>query len=166
LKPVCSFPRSLLGAAPSRLALVAIAALGLTTAVACFADLPSGTASLEQVLRGRQLVIQSNCANCHSHGKNDPSDPAWLAGVLPNVSGGTFTIGAVKTYAANLTPDMETGLGEHTDRQIFNSLRFGLDPEDTPDVVITSNTPGQGNFPADPHYLAPPMPWGQPRHVG
>ena len=35
----------------------------------------------------------------------------------------------------------------------------------TPDVVITSNTPGQGNFPADPHYLAPPMPWPAWRHM-
>jgi mono/diheme cytochrome c family protein len=144
---------------PASIALSLTAALGLTTAVACFADLPSGTASLEQVLRGRQLVIQSNCANCHNRGKNDPNDPAWLAGVLPNVASGSFTIGTLKTYSANLTPDAQTGLGEHTDRQIFNALRFGLDPEDTPDVVITGNTPGQGNFPADPHYLAPPMPW-------
>jgi hypothetical protein len=26
-------------------------------------------------------------------------------------------------------------------------------------VEITSSTPGQGNFPAHPVYLAPPMPW-------
>jgi mono/diheme cytochrome c family protein len=150
---------------PASLAFSLTAALGLTMAVACFADLPSGTASLEQVLRGRQLVIQTNCANCHNRGKNNPSDPAWLAGALPNVSAGTFQIGTLKTYAANLTPDMETGLGMHTDRQIFNALRFGLDPEDTPDVVISSSTPGQGNFPADPHYLAPPMGWPAIRHM-
>jgi hypothetical protein len=63
------------------------------------------------------------------------------------------------TYSKNLTPDMATGIGMHTDRQIFNSLRYGLAPDKTPDVVITSNVPGQGNFPATPVYLAPPMPW-------
>src|SRR5947209_381402 len=68
------------------------------------------------------------------------------------------------TYPSNLTPDVATGIGAHTDRQIYNALRFGLDPEDTPDVTITSTTPGQGNFPATPHYLAPPMPWSSFRH--
>jgi hypothetical protein len=32
-------------------------------------------------------------------------------------------------------------------------------------MVITSNVPGQGNFPATPHYLAPPMPWPSFRHL-
>src|SRR4029453_9009567 len=51
------------------------------------------------------------------------------------------------------------------DRQVYNALKFGLDPEDTPDVTITSTTPGQGNFPTQPHYLAPPMPWPTFRHM-
>ena len=34
-----------------------------------------------------------------------------------------------------------------------------------PDVVITSTTPGQGNFPLRPHYVAPPMPWTAWRHL-
>ncbi|MEP6591590.1 MAG: hypothetical protein ABJC19_10445, partial [Gemmatimonadota bacterium] len=51
------------------------------------------------------------------------------------------------------------------ERQIFNALRYGLRPEDTPDVNITSTTPGQGNFPMTPHYLAPPMPWTAWRHM-
>src|SRR5579884_2380936 len=63
------------------------------------------------------------------------------------------------TYPANLTPDVTTGVGMYTDRQIFNAIRFGLDPAKTPDMVITSSAPGQGNFPATPFYLAPPMPW-------
>ena len=32
-------------------------------------------------------------------------------------------------------------------------------------LTITSTTPGQGNFPATPHYLAPPMPWPSFRHL-
>ena len=70
-----------------------------------------------------------------------------------------FKIGPFTTRPRNLTPDNTTGLGRFSERQIFNALRFGLRPEDTPDVVITSTTPGQGNFPATPKYLAPPMPW-------
>jgi hypothetical protein len=69
------------------------------------------------------------------------------------------------TRPRNLTPDNATGLGRFTERQIFNALRYGLRPEDTPDVDITSTTPGQGNFPATPHYLAPPMPWTTWRHM-
>ena len=30
---------------------------------------------------------------------------------------------------------------------------------------ITSTTPGQGNFPANPKYLAVPMPWPAFRHM-
>ena len=69
------------------------------------------------------------------------------------------------TRPKNLTPDNATGTGRFTERQIFNALRFGLRPEETPDVEITSTTPGQGNFPLHPHYLAPPMPWMAWRHM-
>jgi hypothetical protein len=69
------------------------------------------------------------------------------------------------TRPKNLTPDNATGTGRFTERQLFNALRFGLRPEETPDVEITSSTPGQGNFPVHPHYLAPPMPWMAWRHM-
>ena len=65
----------------------------------------------------------------------------------------------------NLTPDNLTGTGRFTERQIFNALRFGLRPGETPDVDITSHTPGEGNFPANPKYLAVPMPWIAFRHM-
>jgi hypothetical protein len=55
--------------------------------------------------------------------------------------------------------------GPFTEQQLFNALRYGLRPENTPDVAITSTTPGQGNFPKIPHYLAPPMPWPGWRHM-
>jgi hypothetical protein len=67
--------------------------------------------------------------------------------------------------AKNLTPDKETGIGRFTDQQLFNALRYGLRPEDTPDLKITSATPGQGNFPKEPHYLGPFMPWASWRHM-
>ena len=73
--------------------------------------------------------------------------------------------GCFTTRPRNLTPDDATGLGRFTERQVFNALRYGLRPEDTPDVDITSTTPGKGNFPMRPHYLAPPMPWNAWRHM-
>jgi hypothetical protein len=56
-------------------------------------------------------------------------------------------------------------MGRFTERQIFNAIRYGLRPGETPDVEITSRIPGQGNFPASPKYLAPPMPWPAFRHM-
>jgi hypothetical protein len=76
-----------------------------------------------------------------------------------------FQIGPFTTRARNLTPDPTTGLGRFSERQIFNALRYGLRPGETPDVQITSTTPGMGNFPATPKYLAPPMPWPEWRHM-
>jgi mono/diheme cytochrome c family protein len=151
---------------PRLLASLFAAVIGLTTAVAGFADLPDGPVTLEQVARGRALVTGSICANCHNAGRTDPGDPQWLAGFVTSRTGpGKFQIGSFTTYARNLTPDNATGLGRISARQIFNSLRYGLKPGDTPDVVITSDVPGQGNFPATPRYLAPPMPWPVFRHL-
>jgi mono/diheme cytochrome c family protein len=153
---------------PSRLALVLGAGIGLVTAVASFADLPGGSATEAQVLRGRQLVIQSDCGGCHNRGNaaatHDPTDPKWLSGLAPG--GPPFVeLDKYKTNPRNLTPDNLTGLGRISARQIFNALRYGLKPGDTPDAVITSNVPGEGNFPAVPKYLAPPMPWPSFRHM-
>jgi hypothetical protein len=114
------------------------------------------------------LVTTSGCTDCHNRGVNNPADAHWMAGYIGPAGGqgqGTFQIGPFQTYAANLTPDTATGLGNVTARQVFNALRFGLDPKETPDVTITSTTPGVGNFPAQPHYLAPPMPWPATRHM-
>jgi hypothetical protein len=76
-----------------------------------------------------------------------------------------FQIGPFKTRPRNLTPDNATGLGRFSERQIFNAIRYGLRPGETPDVEITSTIPGQGNFPQVPKYLAPPMPWIAFRHM-
>ena len=125
----------------------------------------------EKVLRGRFLVISHDCAGCHNG--TDPAGKDWLVGV--NGPGQEFLIGACRvnpdakpcfrTRPRNLTPDNTTGLGRFSERQIFNALRYGLRPGETPDVEITSTTPGVGNFPAHPRYLAAPMPWMAWRHM-
>ena len=124
-----------------------------------------------QIMRGRQIVITHDCSGCHNG--NDPSSPNWLVGTTgPETE---FLIGACaakpgakpcfRTRPRNITPDNATGIGRFTERQIFNALKWGLRPEDTPDVEITSGVPGAGNFPLHPHYLAPPMPWIAWRHM-
>ncbi|MDX1548516.1 MAG: c-type cytochrome [Rhodothermales bacterium] len=116
----------------------------------------------EQILRGRLLVITHGCGDCHG-GFGNPAAEGWLVG--QTVEEQIFSIGPFKTYPRNLTPDNKTGLGRFSERQIFNALRYGLRPGETPDVEITSMTPGEGNFPANPKYLAPPMPWPVYRHM-
>ena len=119
--------------------------------------------SQEQILLGRQLVVSHACGDCHGGGA-DPAAPGWLDGArIPEVQ--EFQIGPFKTRARNITPDNTTGIGRFSERQIFNALRYGLRPGETPDVEITSTTPGAGNFPAIPKYLAVPMPWPSWRHM-
>lgn len=112
--------------------------------------------------RGRNVVLNHGCADCHGKGPN-PASEDYLVGVRDSTQ--EFVIGPFKTRPRNLTPDNLTGLGRFTERQIFNAIRFGLRPGETPDVDITSRTPGEGNFPAAPKYLAPPMPWPAFRHM-
>ena len=122
----------------------------------------AGSAMREQVLRGRVLTVSHACGGCHGGGAN-PVNPRWLSGARDSID--EFKIGPFTTRPRNLTPDNTTGLGRFSERQIFNALRFGLRPGETADVEITSTTPGQGNFPANPKYLAPPMPWPEWRHM-
>ena len=150
--------------------------IGAVVALASFGPPSSPGATQQpslraQVLLGRSLVINHDCGGCH--GGSDPNFDGWLAGMkTPDQE---FAIGPCATTPGaqpcfhtrprNLTPDNATGLGRFTARQIFNALRYGLRPEDTPDVQITGTTPGKGNFPMTPHYLAPPMPWTAWRHM-
>jgi hypothetical protein len=128
----------------------------------------------QQIERGRTLVIEHACGGCHG-GALTPDMDGWLVGVTPTRPDLEFRIGpclfeagaqpCFRTRPRNITPDNLTGIGRFTERQIFNALRFGLRPGETPDVEITSMTPGQGNFPMNPKYLALPMPWTGWRHM-
>lgn len=127
------------------------------------ADMRVAQGSQDQILLGRQIVISSACGDCHGGGSN-PAAFGWLDGVRnPEIQ--EFKVGPFTTRPKNITPDNLTGIGRFSERQIFNSLRYGLRPGETPDVEITSTTPGMGNFPARPKYLAVPMPWPSWRHM-
>jgi hypothetical protein len=151
-------------------ALLVVASLGSSGCTApAPASFASGTATASsrdlpaQIALGRQMVVSHGCGGCHGGGDAVPGAPGWLQGVRDTSM--EFQIGPFRTRPRNLTPDNSTGLGRFTERQIFNAIRYGLRPEDTPDVEVTSSTPGQGNFPLHPHYLAPPMPWPAFRHM-
>jgi mono/diheme cytochrome c family protein len=124
---------------------------------------PAGAddAMRQKLARGRHMVVSHACAGCH--GGVHPASDAWLSGSRSERD--NFKIGEFVTRPRNLTPDNVTGMGRFSERQIFNALRFGLRPGETPDVEITSSKPGEGNFPVNPKFLAPPMPWPAWRHM-
>lgn len=131
---------------------------------------PMLATALDTIQFGRNIVIHHGCGDCHG-GADNPAAPVWLSGYRAETDS-LFTLfkvptpgGVFLTRPRNLTPDVETGLGRFSEQQIFNALRFGLRPGETPDLEITSTTPGQGNFPATPKFLAPPMPWPAFRHM-
>lgn len=136
---------------------------GSLASAAGTSNLQTDRARQDQIAHGRFVVISHDCGGCHGGGSN-PAATGWLDGVRDTING-VFHIGPFVTRPKNLTPDNTTGTGRFSERQIFNSLRFGLRPEETPDVEITSTVPGQGNFPLHPHYLAIPMPWPSWRHM-
>jgi mono/diheme cytochrome c family protein len=102
--------------------------------------LPGSTPTRAQVLRGRYIVTAiGGCGDCHSGGSENLNSNTWLSGYHTGAQTGSFPIGPFTTYAANITQDKTTGIGNWTSQQIFNAFRTGKDPE--------------GKF------LAPPMPW-------
>jgi hypothetical protein len=123
----------------------------------------TGQSRQDQILLGRRMVVSHACGDCHGGGDN-PAAAGWLDGMRDTITQ-QFRIGPFVTRAKNLTPDNATGTGRFSERQIFNALRYGLRPEETADVEITSTVPGQGNFPLHPHYLAVPMPWPSWRNM-
>jgi mono/diheme cytochrome c family protein len=148
---------------------ILVAGIGVVSLPTVAAQRASAPASRGQVARGRAILLHHACGDCHG-GFSNPAAPGWLTGTtkLPNGDWNplqVYKIGPFTTYPRNLTPDNVTGLGRFSERQLFNALRYGLRPGETPDVEITSTTPGQGNYPRTPKYLAPPMPWPAWRHL-
>lgn len=113
--------------------------------------LPTGKATMDQVERGRHLVITSGCGDCHGQGGNDPSAANWLSGYHAGDSTGVFQLGPTTTvYAANLTPSA-SGIAGDSEQAIFNVLRHGWHPD----------SPAGG----PQEYVAPIMPWASFRHL-
>jgi mono/diheme cytochrome c family protein len=145
----------------NRTSLILLAALS-AVATACARPSPGGAASA--IDRGRELVSVGGCADCHTPKTFDPAagmpvpdetrrlsghptdapDPQASPGKADTaVIGPTFTSFRVPfgvVYAANLTPDAETGLGAWTEADFIATMRTG-------------HHKGTGRV------LLPPMPW-------
>ena len=104
--------------------------------------LAAGTAVAQtQLERGRYLMGSIvACGNCHTpQGPNGPLPGKELAGGL------VFDEQPFTAVASNITPDMETGIGNWTDAQIVTAIRDGKRP--------------------DGSLIGPPMPIGQYRGI-
>jgi mono/diheme cytochrome c family protein len=131
-----------------RVAVVAFVALGGAASVALA---ESAGVSKQQIRRGEYLVNYGGCHDCHTPKTLTPQGPVpdktrLLAGhpadaALPAVPPGlvgpnqwgaltnndlTAWVGAWGTsFAANLTPDPDTGLGRWTPEQFIKTMRTG-----------------------------------------
>jgi len=94
------------------------------------------TAAMTPVQKGKYLTTVMGCNDCHT-----PGALYGAADMTRELSGselgwqGPWGV----SFAQNLTPDMETGIGTWTEQDIVKSLRTGYRPDGSP--------------------LLPPMPW-------
>lgn len=99
---------------------LALSALSLVGAIAVHAQ-PAGS-----VERGKYLMQGVvACGNCHfQHGPQ--GQPLFDKGL----SGGmVFDEAPFKAYASNITPDLQTGIGNWTDVQLSRAIREGIRPD-------------------------------------
>lgn len=92
--------------------------------------------AMTQLQRGEYLATISGCGDCHTPGTfyGAPDFNRKLSGSELGWQGPWGV-----TYASNLTPDLETGIGTWTDAEIERALRSGVKKDGTP--------------------IGPPMPW-------
>lgn len=88
------------------------------------------------VARGRYLSVTMGCGTCHTPGAmfGSPDESRALSGSDLGWQGPWGV-----TFAPNLTPDKETGIGSWTTDQLLHALRTGQRPDGT--------------------QMRPPMPW-------
>ena len=76
----------------------------------------------DKIAYGRYVLDVAGCADCHSLGKRGPRSEGdrWLAGSdVPFPEGG-------RVWAANITPDPDTGIGRATPDRVKKALREGV----------------------------------------
>lgn len=82
------------------------------------------------IARGKYLAYgPGHCADCHGAPE---SRELMLKGQEVPLSGGMpFKLPIANIYVRNITPDMETGIGKRTDKEIARLLRHGVRPDGT-----------------------------------
>ncbi len=131
--------------------LVTLTAAGALAALASSAraDAPAQAKAAGRVARGRYLVTVAGCNDCHTPLKLGPEGPApdlsrllsghpealvmppapalpegpWLASMAGTMTAFAGPFGT--SFAANLTPDAETGLGRWTEADFLETVRSG-----------------------------------------
>ena len=74
--------------------------------------------SPETIAKGKSLTEAGDCGSCHTA---DPSKPFAGGKRIDTPFGGI--------YSANLTPDLNTGIGRWTDEAFLRAMRFGERPD-------------------------------------
>lgn len=93
---------------------------------------PDITASTDSAIiaRGKSLVFgPAHCADCHSLAN---ADSLFEAGEEVPLSGGYgFELPFGTIYSANISSDVETGIGRYSDKEIARALRYGVKADGT-----------------------------------
>src|SRR5579871_2779265 len=74
--------------------------------------------SPEVIAKGKALTVAGDCASCHTA---DPTRPFAGGKRIDTPFGGI--------YSANLTPDLNTGIGRWTDEDFRQAMRLGIRPD-------------------------------------
>ena len=100
------------------------------------------SAGAGKVKRGEYLAVVTGCGDCHTPGTlfGQPDFARAFSGSELGWQGPWGT-----SFARNLTPDPETGIGKWTDAQVVTAIRTGVRP--------------------DKRVLNPPMPWQDFSHL-
>jgi mono/diheme cytochrome c family protein len=77
-----------------------------------------GSPSPETIAYGKVLTVAGDCGSCHT------ADPA-----KPFAGGKRIDTPFGAIYSANLTPDLNTGIGRWTDDDFRRAMRFGVRPD-------------------------------------
>jgi mono/diheme cytochrome c family protein len=110
----------------SRASAAALLAILLLAIVLFALALPAGTSRAESLLERGTYLMRGivACGNCHTpQGPEGPLPGMELAGGL-KIEDPAFT-----AYGANLTPDVETGIGGWSDEEIITAIREGRRPD-------------------------------------
>ncbi len=91
--------------------------LVLVTCFVAFSTGVAGAAGPADVARGKYVFGAAAGCGCHTEPKG-----------AANAGGRKFEGPFGRVYAANITPDRETGIGAWTDEQIITAIRSGLRP--------------------------------------
>ena len=108
-------------------AAILVAAILCTASNAAWAQLPTPP-SPETIAKGKALTEAGDCGSCHTA---DPSKP-FAGGKRIDTPFGAI-------YSANLTPDLNTGIGRWTDEAFLRAMRYGERPD------------GKSEYPAFPY---------------